>query len=103
MKLTWLPLSDNGYMVADYIGVSYINGGAFGIFPVAKGPSKGLLNEAMYTTKTPLPLVPGARTFSSRNERPVPNAKSDFVRKSYFDDEGRVPIPESRRRPADRQ
>lgn len=103
MKLTWLPLSDNGYMVADYIAVSYVNGNAFGVFPVAKGPTKGLLNEAMYTTKTPLPLVAGATTFSSRNERPVPNAKSDFERKAYLDDEGRVQIPESRRRSADQQ
>jgi hypothetical protein len=35
MKLTWLPLSDNGYMVADYIMVSYNNGNPFGVFAVA--------------------------------------------------------------------
>lgn len=101
MKLTWLPFTDLGYMVADYISVSYTNGNAFGVFPVAKGPSKTLLNEAMYTTKEPLPLVAGAPTYSSRNERPLPNAKSDFARKAYYDDEGHVPIPESRRRKAD--
>ncbi len=101
MKLSWLPLSDNGYMVADYIGVSYVNGNPFGVFPVAKGPSKGLLNENMYTTKTALPLVMGAKTYSSRNEHPVPNAKSDFARKAYYDDEGHFPIPESRRRTPD--
>ena len=103
MKLTWLPLSDAGYMIADYIGVSYVNGNPFGIFPVAKAPSKALLNEAMYSTRTPLPLVPGAPTFSSRNERPIPNAKSDFDRKAYYDDEGRVQIPEWRMHPADQQ
>jgi hypothetical protein len=100
MKLTWLPLSDNGYMIADYIAVSYVNGNPFGVFPVAKGPSKGLLNEAIYTTKEALPLVQGAPTFSSRNEHPIPNAKSDFARKAYYDDESRRPIPESRRRRA---
>jgi hypothetical protein len=103
MKLTWLPYTDIGYMVADYIGVSYTNGNPFGIFAVAKGPSKGLLNEAIYTTKAPLHLALGAPTFSSRNERPVPNAKSDYDRKAYLDDEGHIPIPESRRRSDDRQ
>jgi len=97
MKLTWLPYTDLGYMVADYIGVSFTSGNAFGVFAVAKGPSKSLLNEAIYTTKEPLPLVQGAQTFSSRNEHPVPNAKSDYKRKAYLDDEGHVPIPESRR------
>jgi len=103
MQLTWLPYTDLGYMVADYIGVSYANGNPFGVFAVAKGPSKGLLNEAIYTTKQPLLLVPGAPTFSSQNERPIPNAKSDYDRKVYLDDEGRVPFPESRRPRNDQQ
>jgi len=103
MQLTWLPYSDNGYMVADYIAVSYTNGNPFGVFAVAKAPSKTLLNEAIYTTKQPLPLVAGAPTFSSRNERPVPGAKSDYKRKVYLDDEGRVPFPESRRHDHDQQ
>ena len=93
MKLTWLPFTDLGYMVADYVAVSYTNGNPFGVFAVAKGLSKGLYNEAIYTTKQPLPLVAGGQTFSSRNERPVPNAKSDYDRKVYLDDEGRVPLP----------
>ena len=36
MKLAWLPVSDNGPMVADYIGVSYVNGNPFGVFAVAQ-------------------------------------------------------------------
>jgi len=97
MKLSWLPFSDNGYMVADYVGVSYVNGSPFGVFAVAKGPSKGLLNEAIYTTKTPLLLGANEPTYSSRNDKPVPNAKSDYARKVYYDDEGHMPIPESRK------
>ncbi len=100
MKIDWLPLSDNGYMVADYVGVSYVNTNPFGVFAVAKGLSKGLMNEAIYTTKTPLPLDANEPTYSSRNDKPVPNAKSDYARKVYYDDEGHVPIPESRRLPA---
>jgi hypothetical protein len=76
---------------------SYVNSDPFGVFAIAKGPSKDLLNEAIYTTKAPLPLDQNQPTFSSRNDKPVPNAKSDYARKVYYDDEGHRPIPESRR------
>ncbi len=99
MKLTWLPLSDAGYMVADYIGVTYTNGGPRGIFAVAFAPSGGLLNEAMYTTKEALLAAPGEPRFSSKGEKPVPGAKSDHEMKFYYDDEGLRPIPPSRQIP----
>ncbi len=103
MQLTWLPLSDAGYMVADYIGVTYTNSNPFGIFAVAHAPSHGLLDEAMYTTKDPLLPAPGARRFSSQGEKPVPGAKSDHVMKFYYDDEGRVQIPPEKLTPPQRQ
>jgi hypothetical protein len=96
MKLTWLPLSDAGYMVADYIGVTYTKGNPRGIFAVAKAPSGAVLNQAMYTTKQPLLAEPGEPRFSSKGEYPVPGAKSDHEMKFYLDDEGRVPIPPSK-------
>jgi hypothetical protein len=96
MQLTWLPVSDAGYMVADYIGVTYNNGNPFGIFAFAKAPSGGLLNEAAYTTKEPLLAGPNEPRFSSQGEKPVPGAKSDHEMKFYLDDEGRVPLPPSR-------
>jgi len=93
MTLTWLPLSDNGYMVADYISVSYSNGNPFGIFAVAKAPSGTTLNEAMYTTKQPLLAPADAPRFSSKVDQPVPGAKSDHKMTFYLDDEGKIPIP----------
>jgi len=96
MELTWLPLSDAGYMVADYIGVTYTNGNPFGIFAVAKAPNGSTLNEAMYTTKEPLLAPADAPRFSSANEKPVPGAKSDHVMKFYSDDEGTREIPADR-------
>ena len=45
MKMAWLPVSDNGPMVADYIGVSYVNGNPFGVFAVAQAPSGSTLHE----------------------------------------------------------
>ena len=93
MQLTWLPLSDNGYMVADYIGVSYMNGNPFGVFAVATPPTNGVLHEAMYTTKQPLLAAPEEPRFSSKGEKPAGDAdlhrKTDF----YYDDEGERPIP----------
>jgi hypothetical protein len=96
MQLKWLPLSDNGYMVADYISVSYTNGNAFPVFAVAKPPVGSTLDEAMYTTKNPLTSSPDEPRFSSKDEKPIPGAKSDFNRKVYYDDEGRREIPKSR-------
>jgi hypothetical protein len=96
MKLTWLPLSDNGYMVADYIGVSYNNGNPFGVFAVATAPTGSTLNEAMYTTKQPLLAAADAQRFSSAADQPVPGAKSDHAMTFYYDDEQQRPIPQSR-------
>lgn len=93
MRLSWLPVSDLGPMVADYISVSYSNGNPFGVFAAARAPSGGVLNEFMATTKEPLLAAADAPRFSSADERPVPNAKSDRVQKFYYDDEGRFPIP----------
>jgi hypothetical protein len=103
MKPVWLPLSDLGYMVGDYISVSYSNGNPFGVFMVAKAPSGGLLNEAAYTTKEPMLAAADEPRFSSKGERPVPGAKSDHEMKFYYDDEGRFPIPPSRLIPPPKQ
>src|SRR5579859_3809371 len=56
MNVSWLPNSDNGPMVADYIGVSYVNGSPFGVFAVAQAPTGSTFNESMFTTKAPLPV-----------------------------------------------
>jgi len=96
MKIGWLPVSDNGPMVADYIGVSYVNSNPFGVFAVAKAPSGSTLNEAMNTTKTPLPISLDAPRFSSVGETPVPNSKSDHPMRFFYDDEGKREMPRSR-------
>ena len=93
MQLSWLPVSDNGPMVADYIGVTYNNGNPFGVFAVAKAPNGSLLNEAMYTTRNPLTAAQDAMYYSSRDDQPVLGAKSDHVMKFYYDDESQIPIP----------
>jgi len=96
MKLAWLPVSDLGPMVADYIGVSYVNGNAFGVFASATVPSGSTLEEAMYTTKSPLPAPGSAPRFSGLADQPIPGAKSDHEMHFYYDDEGKREIPRSR-------
>ena len=96
MKVGWLPDSDNGPMVADYIGVSYVNGNPFGVFAVAQAPVGSTLNEAMFTTKSPLPISFDAPRSSSIDDHPVPGVKSDHEMKFFYDDEGRRAIPRSR-------
>ena len=96
MKLAWLPVSDNGPMVADYIGVSYVNGNPFGVFAVAQGPSGKTLKESMFTTKAPLPAPGSAARISGLADKPVMGAKSDHEMHFYYDDEGTREIPRSR-------
>jgi len=95
MELSWLPNSQNGLMVADYLAVAYANGNPFGVFAVAKAPSNGVFNEAMYTTKSPLLAAADEPRISSKCEKPVPNAKGKYVWK-YYDDDGNYPIPPSK-------
>jgi hypothetical protein len=39
-------------VVADYLSTFYVNGNPFGVFMVAKAPTKGVLNQAAYTTNS---------------------------------------------------
>jgi hypothetical protein len=95
MELSWLPETQNGLMVADYLAVAYANGNPFGVFAVAKALSGGLFNEAMYTTKSPLLASAEEPRFSSKDEKPVPHAKGKYIWK-YYDDDGKYPIPPSK-------
>ena len=95
MNLSWLPQSQNGLMVADYLAVDYSNGKPFGVFAVAHQPSGGLFGEAMYTTKSPLLVEASEPRTSANGEKPVPGVKGAYVWK-YYDDEGRYPIPPSK-------
>ncbi|HEV2491381.1 MAG TPA: sialidase family protein [Candidatus Acidoferrales bacterium] len=81
MKTSWLPVTPGAVMVGDYFSTSYVNGSAFGVFAVAKASSGSAFDQAMYTTAQPM-IAPSAPRFSSKGERPVPNAKSDHPPKN---------------------
>jgi hypothetical protein len=77
MKISWLPNTFSGPMLADYLSSSYVNGKGFGAFMVAKAPSGGLLNQAAYTTKNPLEASADEPRFSSRGEKRIPGIHPD--------------------------
>jgi hypothetical protein len=93
MKISWLPASQNGPMLADYLSSSYVDGKAFGVFMVAKEPSGGLFNEAAYTTKQPLEASADEPRFSSRGEKRIPGVHSDrpYPRSQGEEREGPTP------------
>jgi hypothetical protein len=78
MEITWLPNTFSGYMVADYLSTSYVNGNPFGVFMVAQKPTDGVFNQAAYTTKEPLLVAANEPRFSSRGEKRVSHGKSHF-------------------------
>ena len=102
MQLKWLPDSDLGKMVADYISTSYVNGKPYSVFAVANPLYTALYNEAMYTTPFPLSASTDEPRFSSKDDRPIPGVRSDHEPRICYDDECRYPVPlEKQNHPGD--
>jgi len=70
MQLAWLPRSQNGLMVGDYIATVFTNGVPHGAFAVASANSGTTFNEAIYTGKG-LTVKATAQQFSSRKDVPL--------------------------------
>ena len=51
MELGWLPNSQNGLMVGDYIATAFTNGVPHGVFAVAQANSGTTFKEAIYTAQ----------------------------------------------------
>jgi hypothetical protein len=90
MSLSWLPDSQNGLMVADYLSVSFANGKPFGVFAVAKAKSGGKFDQAMYTTTI---LAASADSQPSSAGERIPGVKSDKGPRKYYDLDNEYPIP----------
>jgi hypothetical protein len=69
MSLGWLPSTNQGAMVGDYISTSFASGTAHAVFALANAPSGGILDEAMYTTTSG--LVASGGSVTSSGERAV--------------------------------
>jgi hypothetical protein len=59
-----------------------------------------VFDEAIYTTTQPLASsLTSAESlhFTSKREKPIPNAKSDHGRRKFYDEDGEFPIPPPRK------
>jgi hypothetical protein len=70
MQLGWLPNSQNGLMVGDYIATVFTTGIPHGVFAVASANSGMTFNEAMYTAQG-LTVAAAGQQFSSRADKPL--------------------------------
>ncbi len=70
MQLGWLPQSQNGLMVGDYIATAFVNGVPRGVFAVASASSGTAFSEAMYTASGLTAAVAG-KQLSAKADRPL--------------------------------
>lgn len=94
MQLGWLPNSQNGLMVGDYIATVFTGGVPHGVFAVASANSGSTFNEAMYTGQG-LTVSAAGRQLSSAKDRPLHHLSDKIEREQP--EKGRIP-PERRRR-----
>lgn len=93
MLLSWLPNSQNGLMVGDYIATAFTNGVPHGIFAVASPISGTTFSEAMYTGQG-LSVKASGRQLSSAGDKPQ-HQLSDTIEKERPE---KGVIPPSRRK-----
>jgi hypothetical protein len=79
MQLNWLPNSQNGLMVGDYIATTFSNGVPHGVFAVAAAKSGTMFKEAMFTALG-LTVPEDGPQFSSAGDKPLHNL-SDAIKK----------------------
>jgi hypothetical protein len=72
MQMGWLPNSQNGLMVGDYIATAFTKGVPHGVFAVASETSGTTFNEAMYTAQG-LSTAATGRQVSSAGDKPLHN------------------------------
>lgn len=72
MQLGWLPNSQNGLMVADYVATAFTNGVPHGVFAVAAAKSGTTFNEAIYTAQgLTVAAIQGGAQLSSQGDKPL--------------------------------
>lgn len=71
MNTTWMALTDQGYMVGDYISTLHVNGKVHAAFAVATAPNGSDFNEFTATTAAGLVGLDERFQVTSRGERPI--------------------------------
>jgi hypothetical protein len=98
MLLSWLPNSQNGLMVGDYIATAFTNGIPHGVFAVAQANSGSTFNEATYTAQG-LTVTASERQLSSVGDKPLHHL-SDKIEKEIPEKGIRPPLRRSAKRSA---
>jgi len=94
IQLSWLPNSQNGLMVGDYIATAFTGSVPHGVFAVPAPPTSGTaFNEAIYTGQG-LTVKAAGRQLSSANDKPL-HKLSDKIEREQPE---KGVIPPSRRR-----
>jgi hypothetical protein len=78
--------------VGDYTSAVFVNGKVYGVFAVATRRTGGgaTRNEAIFTNAAGLVDAAEESQYSSKNDKPVPNAHSDHPpRKAPYREDGR--------------
>jgi hypothetical protein len=70
MQLSWLPNSQNGLMVGDYIATVFTSGVPHGVFAVAQAVSGSTYSEAIYTGQG-LTVTAAGQQLSSAGDKPL--------------------------------
>ena len=94
MQLNWLPNSQNGLMVGDYIATAFTNGVPHGVFAIAAPNSGTTFDEAIYTAQG-LSVKALGQQRSSAKDRPL-HKLSDKIEHEQ-PEKGRIP-PQRKRR-----
>ena len=98
MLLSWLPNSQNGLMVGDYIATAFTNGVPHGVFAVASAISGTTYSEAIYTGQG-LTVTAAGRQLSSAADKPR-HKLSDKIEKERPEKGVIPPSPRRSRRSA---
>jgi hypothetical protein len=97
MLVTWLPQSQNGLMVGDYIATVFTSGVPHGVFAVAQANAGTTFNEAIYTGQG-LTVAARGQQLSSKNDRPLHKLSDKIERERP--EKGVPPLRRSARRGA---
>lgn len=95
MLLSWLPNSQNGLMVGDYVATAFTSGVPHGIFAVASAASGTTFAEAMYTAPG-LTVAAAGRQLSSARDKPL-HKLSDQLEKEIPEKGVKPPLRRNRR------
>ncbi len=98
MLLSWLPHSQNGLMVGDYVATAFTNGVPHGVFAVAQAVSGTTFSEGTYTGQG-LTVTAAGRQLSSAGDKPL-HKLSDAIEQERPEKGVIPPSPRSHRRSA---